>query len=85
MKIFKGRARIIRLSLSQSETENFKVKDKDKTKHEMDKVLIIVEDGLLVNWDQVTFSLYFCVCLKMSIIKSLRRKRRCHQKYYDGK
>lgn len=31
MKIFKGKAKMIRLSLSPLETRNWKVKDEDKT------------------------------------------------------
>lgn len=34
IKIFKGKAKIIRLSLSQLETRNWKVKDEDKTPDE---------------------------------------------------
>lgn len=45
LRLFKESARIIRLSLSQSEPGDRKVKGGDKTKHQMNKMLIIVEVG----------------------------------------
>lgn len=56
-----------------------------KTRHQINKLLIIVEVGWLVNANQLPFSLF--LHMKMPLINSFIKmppKKKCHQKY-DGR